>query len=162
MSHTIFLALGTNLGDRFANLKAAQEALPPKVQVGCLSPIYETLPWGYAEQPNFLNQVLQASTTLRPAGLLKYLKTLEKRLGRTPAVRYGPRLIDIDILFYDELVLQTPALTIPHPRLHERAFILVPLAALAPELVHPSLGCSIKSLLEKADTSSIIKMYDIM
>ena len=141
-----YLALGTNLGDRFANLQAAIHALPAAVRVLDQSPVYETLPWGLTDQPAFLNMVIRGETRLPPLELLKNLKDLETRLGRTPTVRWGPRLIDIDILFYDELVLNTPELTLPHPHLHERAFVLVPLADLDPDLVHrswasPSANC---------------------
>ncbi len=147
MSHTVYLGLGTNLGDRLANLQAVravftplQTALAPSVRLLQASPIYETEPWGFLDQPAFLNQVLQAETDLPPLDLLAYLKDLEMQLGRQPNFRYGPRLIDIDILLYDDLVLSLPGLEIPHPRLAERAFVLVPLADLAPDLRYPGNG----------------------
>jgi 2-amino-4-hydroxy-6-hydroxymethyldihydropteridine diphosphokinase len=151
----IYLALGTNLGDRFANLQDAIAALPPAVRVLARSPVYETPPWGLTEQPTFLNMVLKGKTVLAPRELLKHLKLLETELGRLPAVRWGPRRIDMDLLFYDELILDTPGLTIPHPRLNERAFVLVPLADLAPDLVHPVLGKSISNLLAAVDTTGV-------
>ncbi len=155
----IYLALGTNLGDRFANLQAAIAALPPTIRVLNQSPVYETLPWGLTAQPAFLNMVLKGQTALAPVELLKRLKLLETELGRLPTVRWGPRRIDMDILFYDKLILDTPELTIPHPRLHERAFVLVPLADLEPGLVHPVLGATIKQLRSALDTTGV-KRYE--
>jgi 2-amino-4-hydroxy-6-hydroxymethyldihydropteridine diphosphokinase len=115
-------------------------ALATSVRLLQASPIYETEPWGFLDQPAFLNQALQAETDLPPLDLLTYLKDLEAQLGRMPNFRYGPRLIDIDILLYDDLVLSLPGLEIPHPRLAERAFILVPLVDLAPDLRYPGNG----------------------
>ena len=155
----LYLALGTNLGDRFANLQAAIAALPPAIHVLDRSPVYETPPWGLTSQPAFLNMVLKGGTHLAPLALLAHLKHLETELGRLPAVRWGPRLIDMDILFYDGLSLATPELVIPHPRLHERAFILVPLADLAPEFVHPVLGKPVRQMLAGVDTTGV-KLYE--
>jgi len=119
------------------------------------SPVYETEPWGYADQPPFLNMALCAATDLSPRDLLGRLKDIEATLGRIPSFRNGPRLIDLDILFYDDLVLDTPALVIPHPRLHERAFVLIPLAEIAPGLVHPALGLSVAQLVETVDRRGV-------
>lgn len=152
-----YLALGSNIGDRLANLRRAVAALSPVVSVQAQSPVYETPAWGYVDQEPFLNMVLKAETVLAPAALLAHLKRLESELGRTPSFRWGPRLIDIDILLYDELVISTPELTIPHPRLPERAFVLVPLADLAPGLVHPVLGQPISELLAALDRSGITR-----
>jgi 2-amino-4-hydroxy-6-hydroxymethyldihydropteridine diphosphokinase len=151
----VTLALGTNLGDRPGNLLAAIAALPPAVTVLEQSFIYETLPWGVTDQPDFLNMVIKGETHLLPQDLLKNLKELEIRLGRIPSTHYGPRKIDIDILFYDDLILNTPELTLPHPRLHERAFVLVPLADLAPEQTHPIFGRTIRELLAEVDTAGV-------
>jgi 2-amino-4-hydroxy-6-hydroxymethyldihydropteridine diphosphokinase len=151
----IYLALGTNLGDRLENLRVAMANLPPQVAVLKKSPVYETKPWGVTDQPAFLNMVLKGKTSLAPLELLKYLKDLETCLGRRPSIRYGPRKIDIDILFYDELILHTPELTIPHPGLHERAFVLFPLADVAAKLVHPANGKTVRQLLAEVDTSGV-------
>jgi 2-amino-4-hydroxy-6-hydroxymethyldihydropteridine diphosphokinase len=155
-SHTIYLGLGTNLGDRGANLQAALEALPPKVTLLAQSPIYQTPPWGYTDQADFLNMVVAANTRLRPRQLLRYVKKIEKLVGRTATFRWGPREIDIDILFYDDLNYTSRKLTIPHPRVHERAFMLVPLADLAPHLHHPGTGLTIQQHLAAVDPGEII------
>ncbi len=146
-SHSVFLALGSNLGDRLANLQAAIERLPPAVRVLRLSPVYETAPWGFLDQPMFLNQVIWVETGLSPLDLLEYLKSIEVALGRKPTFRYGPRLIDIDILLYDDLIFESPCLTIPHPRLGERPFVLFPLADLAPHLRHPLTHKTVQEML---------------
>jgi 2-amino-4-hydroxy-6-hydroxymethyldihydropteridine diphosphokinase len=155
----LYLALGTNLGDRFANLQAAIAALPPAIHVRSQSPVYEAPPWGLTDQPAFLNMVLKGETYLGPLALLAHLKHLETQLGRTPSIRWGPRLIDMDILFYDELILDTPELIIPHPHLHERAFVLVPLADLEPDLVHPVFSMPVRELLSAVDTTGV-KRYE--
>jgi 2-amino-4-hydroxy-6-hydroxymethyldihydropteridine diphosphokinase len=151
----IFIALGSNLGNRTSNLKRAIADLPPVIQVLTQSPIYETEPWGYTEQPRFLNQIVEGETQLSPYDLLKYIKKAEVRLGRKPEFRYGPRIIDIDILFYDHLIFEYPGLKIPHPRLHERAFVLVPLADIAPDFIHPVYQLTIAVLLARVDKTGV-------
>lgn len=149
LSHRVYIALGGNLGDRPANLQATIDALQVggHVRVEKLSPVYETAPFGYADQPDFLNMVLEATTDLEPAALLAFLKEIEAALGRSPSFRNGPRPIDLDIIFYDNLTLDTPTLQIPHPRLRGRSFVLKPLNDLAPGYVHPVLGLSVAELL---------------
>ena len=155
MNHIVYLALGTNLGDRLANLRAAIKALSSEINVIAESKVYETPPWGYENQPTFLNMAVKCETNLEPESLLKRLKQLEVQLGREQSFRWGPRLIDIDILFYDDLILKSESLTIPHPRLHERAFVLVPLADIASDFVHPVLKKMIKELLASVDIVNI-------
>ena len=156
--HLVFIALGSNLGDRAANLQAAIEALEPEVHTLKCSPVYETPPWGYSDQPQFLNQVVEAETDLPPLALLEYMKKIEVQLGRQETFRFGPRLIDLDIIFYDREVIDSPPLIIPHPRLAERGFVLMPLADLAPDFRHPILGESVSDLLSKVETDGIFRV----
>jgi 2-amino-4-hydroxy-6-hydroxymethyldihydropteridine diphosphokinase len=127
------------------------------MEVKAKSNVYETPPWGYADQPKFLNQVIKVNTYLEPEPLLKHIKRLEITLGRKATFPNGPRLIDIDILFYDDLFLETPSLVIPHPRLHERAFVLLPLMDIAPDLVHPAKERTVSELLASCDVGGITK-----
>jgi 2-amino-4-hydroxy-6-hydroxymethyldihydropteridine diphosphokinase len=155
MEHIVYLALGSNMGDRLANLKTAIANLPPQMTLKAKSPVYETPPWGYKDQEPFLNQVVKAETYLEAPALLKHIKRLEKALGRVPSFENGPRSIDMDILFFDDQTINTPELTVPHPSLHERAFVLVPLADIAPDFVHPILNKTVKELLADVDPSGI-------
>lgn len=155
--HTVYLALGTNLGDRLANLKQAISSLTPQLEVKAKSQVYETPPWGFEDQPKFLNQAVKATTYLDPEPLLKHLKRLEVALGRKESFPNGPRLIDIDVLFYDDLILNKPSLAIPHPRLHERGFVLLPLMEIAPDLVHPVHKKSVREMAASCDVTGIEK-----
>ena len=146
---TAYLGLGTNLGSRLDNLRKAWDLLPlPDGRLSHVrsSPIYETAPWGVAGQPDFLNCVLEITTSLTPAELLDWVKGIEARMGREWSPRFGPRKIDIDILFYSGDVVDETNLQVPHSRLHQRAFVLIPMADLASELLHPRLGQSIREL----------------
>ena len=155
MDHTIYLSLGSNVGNRAANLKNAVASLRPQMDIKAKSKVYETPPWGYTEQDKFLNQVVKVNTYVEPEPLLKHLKRLEIALGRQETFHYGPRLIDIDILFYDNLVMETPSLVIPHAHVHKRGFVLLPLMDIAPDLVHPVLKKSIRDLITLCDLSGI-------
>lgn len=144
--YDVYIAVGANLGDRAGALRAARDKLARAVEGVRCSGLYETAPWGVLDQPPFLNAVCYGRTALAPEALLSTLKTIEVELGRIPTRRWGPRVIDLDLLLYENLILTTPHLTIPHPHLHERAFVLVPLAELAPTLQHPLLHQSIAQL----------------
>jgi 2-amino-4-hydroxy-6-hydroxymethyldihydropteridine diphosphokinase len=157
-THIIYLALGTNLGDRTENLRQAVAALSPQMEVKAKSHVYETPPWGYEDQPRFYIQVVKADTYLQPEPLLKHLKRLEVALGRQPNFRNGPRLIDIDLLFYDHVILNTPTLTLPHPRLHERGFVLLPLMDIAPEFVHPVLKKNVREMISSCSLEGMIQV----
>jgi len=154
----VYLGLGSNLGDRLANLRAAVDALGPEVRVLAESGIYETPPWGYTEQPAFLNMALKAETNLEPRALLKHLKNIEAGLGREKSFRYGPRKIDMDILLYEDRIFSNEMLVIPHPRLHERAFVLVPLADVGAEVKHPVLHKTVTEMLVEVDAGAIHKI----
>jgi len=135
-----WLGLGSNLGARRANLAAAVAALHGVVYVEAVSDIVETPPFGHADQPDFLNLVVRGRTTLPPLQLLSEVKRLEQQLGRMPSFRMGPRSIDIDVLVYDDVVIDVPGLTLPHPGIPQRPFVLVPLLQLDPALTSPVDG----------------------
>ena len=149
---TVYLGLGSNVGVREANLRAAIKLLTRQGDsIRKQSPVYETDPVGYLEQPSFLNCVCLLETDLSPTDLLTAAQAIEWSVGRTPTFLNGPREIDIDILFYSDLILESDTLTVPHPRIAERAFVLEPLADIAPYVVHPVLGLTIAELLVSVD-----------
>jgi 2-amino-4-hydroxy-6-hydroxymethyldihydropteridine diphosphokinase len=139
----VYLALGSNLGDRQANLAAAVERLRPQVTVEQISSLYETEPAYVLDQPRYLNAALRGRTALAPLALLSFLKQIERELGRTAGSRFGPRIVDLDILLYDNFVIDADDLIIPHPRMAERPFVLVPLAEIAPDLIPPGWDTSV-------------------
>ncbi|HEU0118017.1 MAG TPA: 2-amino-4-hydroxy-6-hydroxymethyldihydropteridine diphosphokinase [Alphaproteobacteria bacterium] len=150
---TIALGLGSNIGDRKAALRAAVEGLAPYMKVSAVSPIYETAAFYVTDQPAFLNAAVVGTTTLSPLVLLRAVKNLEVEVGRQPSFRYGPRLLDIDILFYGRQSFISPELTVPHPRLAEREFVLRPLADIAPNWKHPASGLTIADMLASVPPS---------
>jgi 2-amino-4-hydroxy-6-hydroxymethyldihydropteridine diphosphokinase len=147
--HKVFILLGSNLGRRKNFLNRAKQLIeayagPVKKQ----SAIYETAAWGKTDQKAFLNQILIVSTDLSPDVLMQTLLKIEKQLGRIRSKKFGPRTIDLDILFFDELVIKTPIVTIPHPAIQERRFVLVPLAELSPRKIHPVYKQTVTRLLK--------------
>lgn len=153
--YTVYLGLGSNLGDREEHLRKAVEGLGEAVTITAVSPIYETAAWGVEEQPDFLNMCVCGKTELAPYPLLNFVKELEVRIGRKPTMRWGPRVIDIDILIYEELVVRSRDLDVPHSGIAERASVLVPLNDIAPDLTHPLSGKTIAELLQQVDTSDV-------
>lgn len=146
--NTAFLLTGGNMGDRAANLALASELIAGQCgEVIAASPIYETAAWGKSDQPSFYNQALAIHTMLSPRQLLRHVLRIEKKMGRIREEKYGPRIIDIDILLYNQEVHRYPLLKLPHPELPNRRFALTPLAAIAPDLVHPVLKKTIAELL---------------
>ena len=158
----IYLGLGSNIADRDAHLAAALQALARLMTIERVSSVYDTAPMLVTDQPRFHNLALAATTTLEPLALLRGVKAIERDLGRTSGPRYGPRVIDIDLLFYDQLVLQSDELTLPHPRLAERAFVLAPLAEIAPALIHPALGESVSDLLLRVAGSDVRRLGPLL
>lgn len=150
MNSVVFLLLGTNLGDRNKNLAAAQHAVEASVgHIRKMSSIYQTAAWGNTQQPDFLNQVLEVETRWAAETVLYEILSIEKRMGRTRLVKWGERIIDIDILLFDELIMTTAHLTIPHPELPNRRFALAPLAEIAGDLIHPLYKLTIGEMLER-------------
>ena len=156
----VYLGLGSNLGDRRRNLAVALRRLEPLVRVEAVSSLYETAPLGPQDQPSLFNAACRGNTSLPPLDLLRHLQEIERELGRRPSARWGPRPIDIDLLLYNDEVIDEPALRVPHPELPNRAFVLTPLAELAAELQHPELGETIRSLAGRADQSGVRKQAD--
>jgi 2-amino-4-hydroxy-6-hydroxymethyldihydropteridine diphosphokinase len=157
---TVYLSLGSNLGDRERNLHEAVTALAGKgVCVVRNSSIYETEPVDFLDQPWFLNCVVEAETTLTPLELLNVLRDLESGMGRKREFAKGPRLLDIDILLYGQETIDATELQVPHPRMAERRFVLVPLAELAPDLRYPAWNATAKELLARSTDHSVVRLF---
>ncbi|MDM7273700.1 2-amino-4-hydroxy-6-hydroxymethyldihydropteridine diphosphokinase [Sulfurihydrogenibium azorense] len=145
----VFLGLGSNVGDRLTNLNKAIEILSDKIEILKISKVYETKPVGVENQPDFLNMAVMGQTELDHISLFEFVKNVEKQVGRVYRYRWGPREIDIDILFFNDLIYKSQDLEIPHPRLHERDFVLKPLMDLDPDFIHPVFKKSIRELYEE-------------
>jgi 2-amino-4-hydroxy-6-hydroxymethyldihydropteridine diphosphokinase len=155
-----YLLIGGNLGDRIGNLFLAIEAISHTCgKVTEQSQVYETAAWGKTDQPDFLNQLLLIETILSPEELLQSVLEIETKLGRKRELRFGARTIDIDILYYADLIIESPELVIPHPRIAERLFTLVPLMELAPDLIDPRSGCTIAGMLHNCNDTLSVSPY---
>ena len=159
---TVYLSLGSNVGEREANLRTAIAALGGAgVRVEKISSFYETEPVDYLEQAWFLNCVVEGETETSAEELLRALREIEARMGSRKLVAKGPRLIDLDILLYGQEMIDTLELQVPHPRMHLRQFVLVPLAEIAPQAVHPANRKSAKQLLEETPDRSVVRRFDL-
>ena len=154
----VYLSLGSNLGDRRANLKKALKLLSESVKIVKVSSVYDTELVGVGEQPRFLNLMCRVNTDVSPMQLLSFVKGIESEMGRDLSLRNAPRIIDIDIIFYGDIIIESPNLTIPHLRMLERAFVLVPFAEIAPDVIHPGTGERIGELAAGVeDKESVVK-----
>ncbi|HEY7467052.1 MAG TPA: 2-amino-4-hydroxy-6-hydroxymethyldihydropteridine diphosphokinase [Dehalococcoidia bacterium] len=157
----VYIALGANLGDRRANLAEALRRLEPTIHVEAVSALYESPPQPPAPPPAYLNAACRVTTRLEPRDLLVFLKRIEREMGRETTQRWAPRPIDLDIALYDDRIVDEPGLTIPHPRLAERAFVLRPLLDLDPNLTHAATGDRLADLLSLVDSTALIEVEGI-
>lgn len=159
--YSVFLLLGANLGEREVTLAKATQLISERIApVTAQSHLYETAPWGVTDQPAFLNQVLKIETILSPEEVLAQTLDIEKQLGRERRLRWGARVIDIDMLYFDNVVLETEYLHLPHPRLHQRRFTLVPLVEIAPDFIHPVLYKTNQQLLNECTDKSQVNVCE--
>lgn len=161
MTHTVYFSIGSNIGDRFNNLRRAVAMLQQYMTITTVSPVYVTEPWGETDQPEFLNACVAAVTDLSPVKLLEQVKQIETDMGREPTSHWGPRLIDIDILYYDRLLLNNGELAIPHPHISERAFVLAPLADIIPDYRDPRTGETVQEMLDEVDTAGVERAFEM-
>jgi 2-amino-4-hydroxy-6-hydroxymethyldihydropteridine diphosphokinase len=157
---TAHLLLGTNLGDRAHNLAYARRLLNEIGSITAASPVYVTAAWGITDQPEFYNQAIALSTRLDPEMLLNALCSIEIQAGRKDSIKWGPRILDIDILFFGNIIIESERLTIPHPRIHERRFALVPLNFISPNLIDPKSGKTVEKLLEDCDDKLPVRLAE--
>ena len=158
-ANQIYLHTGTNLGNREANLKRANEWIVQEIgPIEKASSVYRTKAWGITDQPDFLNQALLVSTHLSPFELLEKIQDIERRMGRAREIKWGERIIDIDILFYNDEIIDTENLTIPHPYLHYRNFVLLPLMDIAPGLLHPGFGLTVAELYANSEDKLLVEV----
>lgn len=154
-----FIGLGSNLGEKVENCNDALEYISAFCEVTSMSSLYESEPAGYTEQPKFINAVIKIDTELSPHNLLNSLKLIEKKMGRERTFRWGPRIIDLDILFYNDLIIESENLVIPHEELQKRRFVLEPILEIESDLIHPKYRISVRELLNNLqDSSEIVKV----
>ena len=160
--HTIVLALGTNMGEKENNISEAIHLLEEKVHDIRRAKLYHSRAVGYENQPDFINTAISGTPNLSPNELLEFTQQIEKNIGRIFRFHWGPREIDVDIIFYDDLALSSEKLTIPHPKMHERDFVLSPINDICPDFLHPILKNTVSELFDKLDSSqlSIVSLYD--
>lgn len=154
--YSVFIGIGSNLGNRIANCNEGLEQISKMSKIIKTSSLYESEPVGVENQPKFINAVVNIKTLLSPFNLLDSLKLIEKKVGRKKTFRWGPRVLDLDILFYDKLILNDEKLTIPHAELHNRIFTLMPMAEIEPNFEHPTINKSVDKLLNDLDYSNNI------
>jgi 2-amino-4-hydroxy-6-hydroxymethyldihydropteridine diphosphokinase len=151
MTHTVYIAIGSNLGDKLSNCRKGIELLEKSgITIVTCSHFYKTEPVDYADQDWFINAAVKAETDFAPLQLLKALKSIEKEVGRVETVRFGPRILDMDIIFYDDVIMDDSGLTIPHPRMHKRRFVLTPICDIDADIVHPALKQTMAELLKQS------------
>jgi 2-amino-4-hydroxy-6-hydroxymethyldihydropteridine diphosphokinase len=159
VKNTAYLSLGSNIGDRSKNLKEAIARIEqnPECMIAAVSSFYETKPYGYAEQDNFINAVIKIETDLQLVELFNFIKNIEKEMGRLQRVKWGPRELDIDILFFNDEIRKSDELTVPHKGIIERDFVLIPLKEIAPDLIHPELVQKISDICKTIKENNIIR-----
>jgi 2-amino-4-hydroxy-6-hydroxymethyldihydropteridine diphosphokinase len=158
----VWLGLGSNLGDKRANILRALDSLAEACSLSKVSSLYKTEPVGFRNQDWFLNCAAKGDTELPPRALLDALKDIERTMGRTEWIRNGPRVIDLDILLYDGLVAEESGLVIPHPRMHERSFVLVPLREIDPSVVHPGMDKTIEELADSLRNPERVELFETL